>query len=603
MIDDLPFMAELRACFNSQQSNQFLLTGNVFDLFRCPWLSTPASAIYLPLQDYLVRRLGLHDRLVIVYNIATGIEFQELPPDAPTYSLTRKSRQGSTRPTQKVARQNRARALACYKALFDPAGQRLAESSFQEAINKSSAMILPSLVLLRKICQGASQAGILVAIVLEHCESLLPDRPAAQMSDVERQRLILLKEWLTDETFVTSSHLIVAVAETSSAVHAELRSLPHMRALHLPLPDVSERFNFLQQCLADDDALSLEGTDREFADLAAGMTLLGIQQVLRAGSYQSGAVGRADFVQHLNHMLESRLGDYIELVRPSHSMAEVVGNTALKTHLERVRKTLRSGDPDIAPVGLLVSGPNGVGKTYVMLAWANACERVVLILKNLRGSLFGQTDQIFEQIRNVLEVLGNVMILVDEADTMFARPGNQTHETEQRLFGNVIKMMGDPRNRGRIVWVLMTARPDALAPDFKRPGRCGLHLPIFDPEGEDRAAFMTFILDRCGLDADAFESSQRTAFEEAMARFSPADFREFSGELRAEQAIRGQVLEPAAVLRLLAEYQPGALARDRRIQTLQAVLHCSKRSLLPPSLQDFDRSAAERELATLTLSQ
>ena len=567
MSDDLPFMASLRAAYNSRQTNQFILTGNVFDVFRCPWLSDREGTHYLPLQEYLAQRLGGDARLVIVYNIATGIEFQApVDPDTSEPRL--------------------ALALRCYRALFEKGEEELATSSFGEALSKSSAMILPSLVLLRKICRGASRLGVTVSVVLEHCESLLPDRASSQMTDVERQRLIFFKEWLTDQEFLDSPHLVLCIAETSSAVHAELRRLPHMLPLHLPLPDVAERKRFLRHCLRHDSSLKLSGSQQEFAELGAGMTLLGMQQIVRGGSYQNSRVQRRDFAQHLNRLLESRLGDHIELVRPAHSMDDVVGNRALKQELARVTDALRSGDPEIAPVGILVSGPNGVGKTYVMLAWANACDRVVLVLKNLRGSLFGETDQIFEKIRNVLEVLGNVIILVDEADTVFARPGGDSHDTEQRLFGNVIKMMGDPRNRGRIVWVLMTARPDNLAPDLKRSGRCGLHLPIFDPEGEDREDFVRHVLERSDIQLAEFAKPERERFQEQTAAFSPADFRELSVELRARSRLGGGDLAPQDILAILAEHSGGHLARQRHEQTAQALAHCSRRSLIPPGIRD-----------------
>ena len=75
---------------------------------------------------------------------------------------------------------------------------------------------------------------------------------------------------------------------------------------------------------------------------------------------------------------------------------------------------------------------------------------------------FGQTDRFFEQLRWHIRTYGKILILVDEAHTSFGSVhAGQTHATEQRLAGNIIKMMGDPRFLGKVVWGLMTSRRQA----------------------------------------------------------------------------------------------------------------------------------------------
>jgi len=579
--DDLAFMQQIRDWFLSQQSNQFLLTGNVHDVFRCPWLKR-ADALsernYKTLADYLTERLAMKRRLVITYNIARGIRF--------------------ARP------EDRESAREVYLSLFTDKEQALGAESFDDVVTKSSVYVFPSLVFLRKLCEASTRLpkgrGVPIAVIVDHVPSVLPNNPITQMGDADRQRLIFFKEWLTEPEFVASDHLLILVSETASAVNESIRSLPHLINVNVPLPDEGERKRFIRWRLHTKTGLKLAGSQSSFARLSAGMTLLGIEQTMRLAQYKKGSLDRDDFLYFLNRLLTSRIGDYVELVRPGHSLQAVIGNAALKAQLRRLTKALRSGDPDIAPVGLLITGPNGVGKTYIAMAWAREGGRIVLVLKNLRSSYFGETDQIFEKIRNVLEVLGNVTIIVDEADTVFAAPGRNTHETEQRLFGNVIKMMGDPKNRSRIVWVLMTARPDNLAADLKRSGRCGLHLPVFDPEGEDRVAFIDFVLSESGLSLSAFGKPERDRFMELTKDYSPADFRELTVELRTEALVRGEELTAAGVLDVLADYVPGSISRQRRLQTLQALLHCSRRSLAPPSLRAMTKAEIAREIAKLT---
>ena len=575
-IDGNGFMTEIRDAYVSDQSNQFLLTGNVLDLQHCPWVDDDdPEAHYVTLPEYLSSRLGQTPRLIIKYNIAHGIEF--------------------------ASPQDQKQALDLYLTLFSARDRKEGVESFNQVTSRSSAYILASLVLLKKLCTaGGRKQDSRIAVIIEHVESILPDNPVSQMNDQDRQRLIFFKDWLTDPGFVASNHLLFMVSETASALNSSVRSLPHMINIHIPLPEEDERKRFIRWRLSTNSDLKLGGSQKSFAQLSAGMTLLGIEQTMRLAQHTRGKLDRADFMVYLNRLLTNRIGDHIEMLEPQHTFDDVIGNATLKTQLARVKAALTADRPDIAPVGILVAGPNGVGKTYVMLAWAGECGRTVIMLKNLRGSYFGQTDQIFEKIRNVLEVLGNVIVIVDEADTVFAKPGANTHETEQRLFGNVIKMMGDPKNRSRIVWVLMTARPDNLAPDLKRSGRCGLHLPIFDPEGADREAFVDFVLSRLDLKLADFSADQRQVFMAETTSMSAADFRELLVELDTEAMIQKKRLTPAMVLSVLADYVPGDVSAQRRLQTFHALLHCSKRSLIPPSLRDLTHEEIQQEIARLS---
>ena len=61
----------------------------------------------------------------------------------------------------------------------------------------------------------------------------------------------------------------------------------------------------------------------------------------------------------------------------------------------------------------------------------------------------------------------------------------------------MIQMIDDLPNRSRVVWALITTRPDLLDPDFVRSGRCSLFVPhLSDPEGADAEAFAAFMARR-----------------------------------------------------------------------------------------------------------
>jgi AAA+ superfamily predicted ATPase len=583
-----PFYQELAARFLSRQSNVFLLTGNVTDLLDGAGISTPRHETgsperYIFLDRYLARRLETRQRIVVTYNIARGISFT--------------SNEQYNRLRDFYSKGDAAGRLDAVK------DQQARAQRFDRSVAESQVYSFVTLRFLEELCRlvrlyPAEGPGSLT-VIIKHADTLLPDAPLSQMADIDRQKLTLLTEWFTDPAFMESNEQVILISPTVAAVHEQIRRLGHLASINVPLPDASRRAGFLQWMQGQlRRAVTLSRPLEEFSSLTAGMTLLTLQSMLLHASHGDGQLAEADVLLALNRLLESELGDKIEMVRPVHTMKDVIGATALKKELGRVKALLETRDPKVAPVGILVAGPNGVGKTFVFEAWAAECNRLVIVLKNLRSMYFGQTDQIFEKLRNVLEALGNVILFIDEADTVFGKPGANTHETEARLFGNLIRMMGDPRNRGRIVWILLTARPDNLAPDLKRSGRAGLHLPVFDPEGSDRAAYLDSILSRAGFDPKNLSAEDRAEIEKRTAELSPADFNEVLVELRAERALTG-TLEIAQIRSVLENILPGQIAAQRRVQTLNAFLECSRRSLIPPTLTSLARDAAEREVEEL----
>ena len=583
------FVREMAERYLSRQSNVFLLSGNVADLVDGLGVAVPAQAVrdrerYCYMERYLAKRLESRGRFVLTYNIARGINFTSA---------------------------DQSKRLRAFYARYDSAAQidddreqdRRAQK-FDRCIVESKVYSFLTLKFLEELCTLARrhpQGGLNnLTVIIKHAETLLPDAALPQMADIDRQKLTLLREWFSDPDFLGSNEQVMLISPTSVGVHRDLRTLPHVSSITIPLPDKEQRAAFIEWMGEQTGgSVKLKKSGQELAVLTAGMTYLTLQNLFLQARHRGGELDERDVLEALNQLLVSELGDKVEMVVPQHTMGDVVGATELRRELGRLKALMALRDPKLCPVGILVTGPNGVGKTFIFEAWAAECDRLVIVLKNLRSMYFGQTDQIFEKLRHVLEALGNVIVLIDEADTVFAKPGGaNVHETEARLFGNIIRMMGDPRNRGRIVWLLLTARPDNLAPDLKRSGRAGLHLPVFDPEGEDRRAYIDHTLGRGGFDPSGLTATQRAELEQRTLELSPADFNEVVMELRAERAMSGS-LTYEQVLSVLDNILPGQIAAQRRVQSLNAFLECSRRTLIPPSLRELDRGAAEAELEEL----
>jgi SpoVK/Ycf46/Vps4 family AAA+-type ATPase len=252
--------------------------------------------------------------------------------------------------------------------------------------------------------------------------------------------------------------------------------------------------------------------------------------------------------------------------------------------------------------GAAVAGPIGGGKTFIFEAVASEVGMPVMVLKNIRSQWFGQTDVIFERLRRVLEALDRVLIVVDEADTQFGGVGGDTHETERRLTGKIQAMMSDPKLKGKVYWLLMTARIHLLSPDIRRPGRVGdLIIPVLDPEGEDRKAFLAWALkDIVFINSHEIQDTVLTKLLEYIPQdYSAASF----ASLKSNLAYKQNFATFEELVEEIKDFLQPSIGLTRRYQTLQALLNCTRRSLLPFK-QSGDallsaRTAWEKELLDL----
>jgi len=108
----------------------------------------------------------------------------------------------------------------------------------------------------------------------------------------------------------------------------------------------------------------------------------------------------------------------------------------------------------------------------------------------------GQTEGNLDIIFNILKAMTPNIVVIDEADKMLGNEReSEGNKVDDRVFGAFTAFMGDPEYRGRIFWLLLTARPFNLAPDTGRPGRVEEHVPILAPETyADKLAVLQAVL-------------------------------------------------------------------------------------------------------------
>jgi SpoVK/Ycf46/Vps4 family AAA+-type ATPase len=134
--------------------------------------------------------------------------------------------------------------------------------------------------------------------------------------------------------------------------------------------------------------------------------------------------------------------------------------------------------------------------------------------------------------------------------------------------------MSDTRNRGRIIWIFATSRPDLVEVDLKRQGRLDVHIPLFPPgDGEGRATLFA-----------------------AMARKLKMPVKpEELPRLPDNDQLGGNEME-GILVRALRVYETGKDAEERGLGTAKSLTTC-----IEEAIADFRPSAHVERLELMDL--
>ena len=585
---------------NAGQARTLLLTGNIHDLFYVEELGDRGE--YVPIVETLLAKWSLPGRILATYELNGPIRFVRESDRDHVRDAWLRWRTGMNADELAI---RRMLAEGKVKADLEIMGR-----AFDDNLRAASGNATLAFELLRQMClcsrtviDGAPMLEENLIIVIEAADMAIPDAPTNRMSDADRYRVSICQDWFSDPAFAEARDSVILLAESRSMIHQRVARLPQVLEVEVSPPGREQRRAFVDWFDArqppEPKARTWGSTD-DLAASTAGLSIHALRQLLLGACYQGEPLSPQQVVAKVEEFIKSQLGDdVVEFKKPGHGLDQVIGFTALKTFLrESLIPRFRSSGTD-AISGAAVCGPIGSGKTFIFEAVAAELDMVVLVLKNLRSKWYGETDVIFERLRRVLVALDKVLIFVDEADTQFGGLGADTHETERRLTGKIQAMISDTTLRGKVTWLLMTARIHRLSADIRRPGRVGdLIIPVLDPEGDDKTAFVRWMVQPV-LDRNLTKKEERSLLE-ATEGFFAASFASMRSELKA-RAARGP-MDFDAILATLNDYLSPDIAAVRRYQTLQALVNCTRRSLLPdPTVTETDREEWIREIAELEL--
>ena len=483
-------------------------------------------------------------------------------------------------------------AVAGYDTLFG--------TDYAKAVPKDPARAFP---LLESYARVRIADGKSLAVIIDFAETVAPAGDLGYMPGEDRYSLVTLVKWAQDPQFLTADFSVCLIAENLAELNPRLGRNPYAASIELPLPDEKERFEYVEWKIAQSGKKRADISEvnaEALGQMTAGMSRVALDRVLTE-AIAGPRLTVARLKEKKKEIIQAECHGLLEFIEPAHSIDMVAGHGKAKQLLRQAAKAIQSGKRDVVPMGFLIAGPIGTGKTFLATCFAGEIGIPCVKFLNFRSQWQGVTEGNLEKIFNLLKAMWPVAVIVDEADAFLGNRNAQGDSgTSARVFSQIATFMGNTEFRGKIVWFLLTSRPDLLPVDLKRQGRAEEHLALFYPESHDERVELVKTMAR----------KAKVNFDGEITAVLPPDLPKMSGadieaalvraRLRAVTDRREKVT--ATDLReTFADFVPPSYPLEVELQTLVAVSECTSRELLPESYRQKPRDEITRRISELKL--
>jgi transitional endoplasmic reticulum ATPase len=379
------------------------------------------------------------------------------------------------------------------------------------------------------VARAQARAGTRTVLVVNDVEALLPAASPPPLAT-------LVLDALRDAV-ATPGLALVATTAAPESVDPRLRG-PELvdRELGLALPDLRTRTELLRKLLA---AVPLaEGVDlRAVAERTPGFVVADLAAVRREAAVQAALrhTGEGD-----PQICEQDLLDAVGSVRPiSMSSSETLQTGGITLDqvgdMVEVKQALTEAVlwplqyPDsfarlgvAAPRGVLVYGPPGCGKTFLLRALAGTGQLNVLAVKGaeLLDKYVGESERAVRELFRRASDAAPALVFLDEVDALAPRRGQSSDSgVADRVVAALLTELDGAEPLREVIVVGATNRPELIDPALLRPGRLERLVYVPPPDAAARAE----ILRAAGRNTPLADDVDLDALGEELDGYSAAD--------------------------------------------------------------------------------
>ncbi len=331
-----------------------------------------------------------------------------------------------------------------------------------------------------------------IAVVIKSAELVFP--VSKQTRDYQLNSMAsVVRSWSHETHFVEQNLAVFLVSENLNDLNHLLSHNQRAARIEIPMPQPGQLAGIFShfEKLYPTALKEFSGSPEVPASRLAGATVSSIESLLKRREYEGETLREGDLADLKKSLVERDAQGLIEFLEPTRTLDDVYGSEGVKTWVRQDIALWHKNDLQAMPMGYLLCGPVGTGKTYLVECLAGEAGVPVVKMKNFRDRWVGSTEGNLEKIFGLLHALGRCVVFIDEADQALGSrdAGSGDSGVSGRVYSMMAKEMSNTENRGRILWILASSRPDLIEVDLKRPGRVDVKIPLF-PAHEAEEAYM-----------------------------------------------------------------------------------------------------------------
>ncbi|MCL1815925.1 MAG: AAA family ATPase [Treponema sp.] len=565
-IDTLPDWArEFANKYGSKTANLYILHGNIRDYL--PHQSNAGEFTFTRIQDYIAEQIFGNQNIIVFYDRSSGVVF-----------LTE---------TMALEYQNRMKKL--YPDVDDI-------SDFMSTNPEESFFYLEK-YFLDKVPRDKREQCRMV-LIIDYAETIVPPGDLGRYSEEDRFCLVSLNRWAVNPLFTEGDISIILLTENLADISPRLAGSPATVKVSVPFPGEEVRKNYLDSKLRDGKLILDRGLNTaQVAAITNGLNLMNLNRLI-SENHETAEVLTLEYLrQKKKEIIETEAAGLLEFMETGYNLSHVSGHNFVKKRFKNAAKAIKLGRLDVLPMGYLIAGPVGTGKSFIVSAFAGEIGIPMVKFRNFRSKWQGDTESNLERILNILKSMAPVAVMIDEADAFLGdRDQEGDSGTSNRVFAQIASFMGNTEYRGRIIWFLITCRPDLVPIDLKRQGRAEEHLALFYPESaEEREDLFKTLVRKLDLDIRNFPVSE--LFKKYKHEYSGADLEALLIRAKLLAAMDDRVfIRKEDMEEAMSDFVPAAYPHEIELQNLVAVVECTSKEMLPERLQKKLRSDLIREI-------
>ncbi len=331
---------------------------------------------------------------------------------------------------------------------------------------------------------------------------LFVDRIEAVAGDdaMFRNQVAAIMRWFFDAVAERDRLACVLGVSSRAALDDAVAASPLLpRTLTVPPPNLERRALLFEAALR-----RVPSSDLDFEALAARTAGFSGADVVSSVVHASALSAGSGHPVSMNTLLEAAadttpsLGSMPTGELPSYGFEQVANLTEVKQRLTEAviwpitdpERFDRLGiDP---PRGLLLFGPPGTGKTYVVRALAHESGAAFFPVKGaeLLDKFVGESERGVREVFARARAASPAIIFFDEIDALAPIRGRSTNSVTDSVVAALLTEMDGVSERGDVVVIGATNRKDLIDSALLRPGRLETHLELGLPATSARRALL-----------------------------------------------------------------------------------------------------------------